>query len=173
MTAEEAGNKGEQLPDGSGGAGNAGKGRVIDRKVLEKRRKQRILRRRIAAIVIVVLIIVAALIVLWKLGVFKKKDPDKVLTPTVTRVEYTPRGEYIISAIDGVVVICDENGATGIDAEGKWKWNSTLNASEPVFSPAGNLLLVTDKGGRSIWAFDGAGLKWRHITDTAIISAFL
>ena len=30
VTAEEAGNKGEQLPDGSVGAGNAGKGRVID-----------------------------------------------------------------------------------------------------------------------------------------------
>ena len=171
--AEASGNKGEQLPDGTGGAGDAGKGRVIDRKVLEKRRKQRILRRRIAAVVIVILIIVAALIVLWKLGVFKKKDPDKVLTPTVTRIEYTPRGEYIVSAVDGVVVICDENGATGIDAEGKWKWNSTLSASEPVFSPAGDLLLVTDKGGRSIWAFDGSGLKWRHITDTAIISAFL
>lgn len=171
--AEASGDKGEQLPDGTGSAGNAGKGRVIDRNVLEKRRKQRILRRRIVALVIGVLIIVAAIIVMWKLGVFKKKDPDKVLTPTVTRIEYMPRGEYIISAVDGIVVICDENGATGIDAEGKWKWNSSLSASQPVFSPAGNMLLVTDKGGRSIWAFDGTGLKWRHITDTAIISAFL
>ena len=151
------------------------KTRVVDKEVLEKRRKQLVLRRRIIAAVIVLLVIIAVVVVLWKTGVFsrlKKSDPDKVLTASVTQVDYTPRGEYIISAVDGCVVICDDNGVTGIDREGKWKWNSTLSAYNPVFSGDGNIILVTDQGGRSIWAFDGSGQLWRYISDNNLICAY-
>ena len=154
-------------------AAEADKSRVVDKKVLEQKRKKRILRRRIILLAAVIIVIAAVLIVLWKTGVFKKKDPDKVLAATVIPVEYTPRGEYILSAVDGVVIICDENGVTGIDGEGKWKWNSTLSAFAPVFSGAGNMILVTDQGGRSVWAFDGSGLLWRYITDTDLICAYV
>jgi hypothetical protein len=150
------------------------KSRVIDKEILEKRRKQLVIRRRIIAAVVLLLLIVAAVILLWKLGIFKKlkkSDPDKVLTAELTQVEYTPRGSYIMGAVEGCIIICDDNGVTGIDPEGKWKWNSTLSAYNPVFSGDGRLILVTDQGGKSIWAFDGSGFLWRHISENALICA--
>ena len=149
------------------------KNRVVDPKVLEQRRKQRIRRRRIAVAIIALLLVAGIIVLLWKLGVFNKKDPDKVLTPVVTKVEYTPRGEYLLGAVDGILVICDENGVTGIDPEGKWKWNSTLSAYDPVFSGAENMILVTDQGGRSIWAFNGSGQLWRYVSENKLICAYV
>ncbi|MBO4326666.1 MAG: hypothetical protein J5950_05300 [Clostridia bacterium] len=169
---ENAEGQAEGLAEGDAGD-KTGQGRVIDRKVLEARRKQRIRRRRIIALIVLVLIIAAVIILLWRLGVFKKRDPDKVLTPSVTQVEYTPRGEYIMSAVDGTVVICDENGVTGIDTDGKWKWNSTLSAFNPVFSGEGDVILVTDQGGKSIWAFNGSGQLWRYISENDLICAYI
>lgn len=164
-TKDNAENKPENTP-----------GRVIDKKVLEERRKKRIRNRRIAAAAVVLFVIVLTVILLAVFGVFKKlkrNDPDRELKAVVTEVDYTPRGGYRMSAVEDCVIIYDENGVTGIDTEGKWKWNSTLSAYDPVFSGHGDVVLVTDQGGKSIWAFDRNGFLWRHITETPIICAYV
>jgi len=150
-------------------------GKVIDDKVLAERRKKRRRRKIITAVVIIAVLLILALVLMKVFGVFDKlrpKDPDRMLTAEVIPVEYTPRGTYKVDAAGGCVIFFDDGGVTGIDAEGKWKWNSTCAAADPVLRGDGDVLLVVDHGGMSVWAFGEKGLLWRYISPDPLIGAF-
>ena len=155
---------------------NKPRGKVIDDKVLAERRKKRKRRKVIGAAVIAAVLIILAAVLLKVFGVFEKlrpKDPNRTLKAEVIPVEYTPKGKYSVDAAGGCVIFFDDGGVTGIDAEGKWKWNSTCAAADPVLRGDGEVLLVVDHGGLSAWAFGSKGLLWRYISPDPLIGAFV
>ena len=169
-----ADNAPENAPENAADAGGQGK-KVIDPKVLEERRKKKRRRRIILGIVIAALLIAGAVVLLIHFKVFdklKKKDPDRPLTATVKRVEYTPKGSYQMTAAGNVLIVCDENGITGIDRDGKWKWNSSLSVRDPAITAREGSILITDQGDRSVWAFGPDGFLWRYIAGNTLISAY-
>ncbi|MBP5729613.1 MAG: hypothetical protein J6X19_00270, partial [Clostridia bacterium] len=99
-------------------------------------------------------------------------DPDRPLTASVKRVEYIPKGSYQMTAAGDALIVHDENGITGIDREGKWKWNSSLSARNPAITAREGSILITDQGDRSVWAFGPDGFLWRYIADQPLISAY-
>ena len=160
--------------DPSDSAPEQGK-KVIDPKVLEARRRKKRRRRIVLGLIIAAVVIAAAVFLLIRFKVFdkfKKKDPDRQLTAAVKTVDYTPKGSYEMTAADGVLIVCDENGITGIDREGKWKWNSSLSVRSPAITARGDSVLITDQGDRSVWAFGSEGFIWRYIADYPLIAAY-
>ena len=160
--------------DPSDSAPEQGK-KVIDPKVLEARRRKKRRRRIVLGLIIAAVVIAAAVFLLIRFKVFdkfKKKDPDRQLTAAVKSVDYTPKGSYEMTAADGVLIVCDENGITGIDREGKWKWNSSLSVRSPAITARGDSVLITDQGDRSVWAFGSEGFMWRYIADNPLIAAY-
>ena len=169
--SEKAGASG---PERTGGATQ--KSRVIDPKVIEERIRQRRRRRIIFFAAVAAVIIVAVLLALHFTGIFDrlgKRGDDGMLVSAAIRVEYTPKGTHRLGSSGDCLIISDGNGITGIDRDGKWKWNSTLSASNPAFSGHGDVLLVTDQSGKSIWAFDGSGFRWRYISEMPLICSFV
>ncbi|MBO7407709.1 MAG: hypothetical protein J6V14_08770 [Clostridia bacterium] len=148
---------------------------VIDPKVLEERRKKKRRRNIIIGVIIAVVLLGVAAFLLIHFKVFeklKKKDPDRPLTASVKRVEYIPKGSYQMTAAGDALIVHDENGITGIDREGKWKWNSSLSARNPAITAREGSILITDQGDRSVWAFGPDGFLWRYIADQPLISAY-
>ena len=166
---------GETAPGSDNESGSGQSKRVIDPKVLEAHRKKKRRRKVILGVIIALILIAATVFLLIHFKVFdrfRKKDPDRQLTANVKRVDYTPKGSYLMTAAGDVLIVCDENGITGIDRDGKWKWNSSLSVRSPAITAREGSVLITDQGDRSVWAFGPDGFLWRYIADQPLISAF-
>ena len=97
---------------------------------------------------------------------------DEYVEPVANMIDYSPKGESASASLKDTIIIADESGVTGLDVEGKWKWNYVYELFEPVLETYNNLVLLTDLGGYSVFAFDENGLLWHMVFDKGIIAAY-
>ena len=148
--------------------------KLVNKSVLEDLRRKQKKRRIIFYVCIAAVIVLILVIILSKAGVFKKKEKDNFKTsePTVERIPFTPEGYYCFGTAGDTVIVYDENGVTGIDTKGNWKWNVSCFAASPVISSCGDVMLITDQGGDNVWAFSKDGLLWRYSDPFGVTGAF-
>ena len=97
---------------------------------------------------------------------------DVYVDPVGVVIDYTPKGRCVSTAVKDTIIIADEDGVTGLDREGKWKWNKFYDLNDPVFETYKNLVLLTDVGGTSVFAFNEEGLLWQLQFDKGIIASY-
>ncbi|NLN05581.1 MAG: hypothetical protein GX166_12370 [Clostridiaceae bacterium] len=142
-----------------------------------ERQKRRNTQRKLAAIILVILA-VAIVTVMYVTGAYEKLlmyfgiKGDVYVYPVATMIDYSPKGRSASASINDTLIIADESGVTGLDIEGKWKWNHDYELYEPVLETYKDLVLLTDLGGYSVFAFDENGLLWHMVFDKGIIAAY-
>ena len=152
--------------------------KVINRKKFEELKKQQLRRRRITYTVLGVVGLVLILVLGYSLGIYEKLldamgvKRDISVTPVLTQIEYEPRGEYVIGAVNDCIILCDENGVTGLDRDGVWKWNVHCTIENPLMHCGESFVLLSEYGGKCVWAFDGNGQRFRYDSELPIIGAF-
>ncbi|MBR5280625.1 MAG: hypothetical protein IKU26_06650 [Clostridia bacterium] len=152
--------------------------KVVSRKKFEEIKKQQRRRKRITCTVLGVLALLLILVLGYTLGIYEKMldamgiKRDISVTPTLTTIEYAPRGEYVIGAVADSIILCDENGVTGLDRDGVWKWNVHCTIENPLMRCEESFVLLSEYGGKCVWAFDGNGQRFRYDSELPIIGAF-
>ncbi|MBE7065345.1 MAG: hypothetical protein E7384_06000 [Ruminococcaceae bacterium] len=86
-------------------------------------------------------------------------------------VEFTPHGNYKISGADDTIVIFDENGVTGYDNGGSWKWHNDAKFIDPVLQSYDDFVLIHDPESKIVSAFNSAGIMWSKTFDNKIRNA--
>lgn len=154
------------------------KKKAVSRKFLEELRRRQLRRRRIMFTTLGTLVLLLILILCYSFGVYEKLldafgvERDISVEPSATEISYVPRGEYVLGAADGCVIVYDENGVTGLDRNGTWKWNVSCSVETPVMNCYGSFLLLSDYNGQTVWAFDGTGQRWRYDSEMPVVGAF-
>lgn len=152
--------------------------KVISRKKFEALKQQQRRRRRITYTVLGVLAFVLILILGYSFGIYEKLldamgiKRDISVTPVLTQIEYEPRGDYVIGAVQDCIILCDENGVTGLDRDGVWKWNVRCTIEKPLMRCGESFVLISEYGGKCIWAFDANGQRFRYDSAVPVIGAF-
>lgn len=152
--------------------------KVISRKKFEALKKQQLRRKRITCTVLGVVVLALILVLGYSFGIYEKLldaigvKRDISVTPVLTQIEYEPRGEYVVGAVDDCIILCDENGVTGLDRNGVWKWNVNCTIENPLMRCGASFVLLSEYGGKCVWAFDGNGQRFRYDSELPIIGAF-
>lgn len=88
-------------------------------------------------------------------------------------IEYQPKGENTCVALNGTIIVVDENGVTGLDSDGKWKWNVFFEFQKPVITTYSEVALLTDVGGTGVFCFNESGLLWHILHDKGVIASYI
>src|SRR5690554_3523534 len=105
----------------------------------ERERRKRL--KRTYTVAIVTLIAIAIVLVVYATGGYEKLlsilglKGDVFVEAKGNIIEYSPKGESVVAAVNGTIIVCDENGVTGLDETGKWKWNSFFEFNNPFIEP--------------------------------------
>ncbi len=152
--------------------------KVINKKTFEEMRQRQIRRRRAVFTTVGVFALVLVLVLGYCFGLYERLldamgvERDISVEAVATELEYVPRGAYQIGAIEDCIIIYDENGVTGLDRFGGWKWNLSCTAENPVMNCYKDFLLLTDYNGKTVWAFDKDGQRWYYESDEPVVGAF-
>ena len=152
--------------------------KVVSRKKFEELRKQQLRRKRTTYTVLGAIALLLILVLGYTFGIYEKLldslgvKRDISVTPVLTTIEYAPRGEYVIGALKDCIILCDENGVTGLDRDGVWKWNIHCTIEHPLMRCEESFVLLSEYGGKCVWAFDEHGQRFRYDSQLPILGAF-
>ena len=152
--------------------------KVVSRKQFEEIKRQQRRRKRITCTVLGVVAFLLILVLGYTFGIYEKLldamgiRRDISVVPVLTTLECEPRGEYVIGAVADSIILCDENGVTGLDRDGVWKWNVRCTIENPLMRCEDDFVLLSEYGGKCVWAFDGNGQRFRYDSELPIIGAF-
>ncbi len=141
-------------------------------------RRARNKKKRIRAILIgSVLLLILAVVVFYSVGgyewfLLRMGWKDVSVEPSGVFLEYIPTGAYKVAAIGNTILVCDENGVTGLDRDGKWKWQTSFEFRAPTLVANSDYVLLSDVGGTGVYAFGEDGLLWKEIYPDGVIGAF-
>lgn len=151
---------------------------TISKKTFEELRKRQLRRRKIVFTILGAVALVLVLLLLYCFGVYEKFleavgiEPDISVDAVVSEIAYAPRGEYLVGAVQDCIIVCDENGVTGLDQTGAWKWNVSCPVTNPVMQCYKDFVLLSDTEGKNLWCFDQYGQRFRHDSQLPIVGAF-
>ena len=152
--------------------------KTVSKKTFEELRKRQLRRRKIVITTLSATALALVLVLLYCFGVYEKFleaigiEPDISVDAVVSEISYAPRGEYIVGAVQDCMIICDENGVTGLDEQGTWKWNVSCPLTNPVMQCYKDFVLLSDFEGKNLWCFDKNGQRFRHDSEEPIVGAF-
>lgn len=152
--------------------------KTVSKKTFEALRKRQMRRKKIAITSFCALALALVLVLLYCFGVYEKfleaigVEPDISVEAVVSDVSYVPKGESIVGAVQNCIVVCDENGVTGLDKQGAWKWNVSCPVVNPVMQCYDDFIILLDHDGKNVWCFDQNGQRWRYDSDKSILGAF-
>ncbi|MFR1517398.1 MAG: DUF5711 family protein [Clostridia bacterium] len=147
-------------------------GEMEKRRAEQKKRQKRFLLLAAAAVAAILLIVFFVKGGYEKILDFLGIERNISVTPTITEVECELKGEPVIGGIGGTTIIYDEQGVTGYDAKGKWKWNEACRMENPVVSYGDDCVIFTDVGGTVIFAFNENGIVWRYGSENKVKATF-
>lgn len=151
---------------------------AISKKTFEELRKRQLRRRKIVITTLSAVALTLVLILLYCFGVYEKfleaigVEPDISVQSIASDISYAPRGEHLVGAVQDCIIICDENGVTGLDEKGNWKWNVSCPVVNPVMQCYKEFVLLSDVEGKTLWCFDKNGQRFRHDSEEPIVGVF-
>ncbi len=141
-----------------------------------REKKRRIIRRNRTIAVILLLAVIFIVLVLTdafdKLMTVTGLKADKYVEARGVIIDYKPKGKFICTSINNTIIVIDENGITGLNYEGKWKWNIFYELLNPQVITYNSMVLITDTGGTSIFSFNESGLLWQMQFDQGVIASY-
>lgn len=135
--------------------------------------------KRIIGVVILLVVLIIAVVVFFVTDAYKPVfeflgfDVSREYVSDGITVSFSPHGEYGISAADDTIVVFDENGVTGYDNGGVWKWHSNAKFVAPVLKSYDDFVLISDSESRCVSAFDSTGIIWTKTFDNKIRNAIV
>lgn len=164
------------MPDTKDNRSNQSK--IVPHGEMNKRRETQQKRRKRFLVAVIAVIAAVLLIIFFAKGGYEKIldlfgiERSIAVTPVITQIDCEIKGEPKAGGINGTTVIYDEQGVTGYDSAGKWKWNEACSFVNPVVSYLNNSVVFTDVGGTTAYAFNENGLVWRYGSENKIFSIF-
>lgn len=122
---------------------------------------------------------VVTVVLLMATGVYEKflklvgVETDRFVEAKGQIIEYQPKGDNICVALKDTIIVVDENGVTGLDEDGKWKWNVFFEFNRPVVTTYSEIALITDVGGTGVFCFNESGLSWHILQDKGVIASYI
>lgn len=133
--------------------------------------------KRFIGIIILLVVLLVAVVVFFVTDAYKPVfeflgfDVSREYVSEGVTVSFAPHGEYAISAADDTIVVFDENGVTGYDNGGVWKWHSDAKFVSPILKSYDDFVLISDSESRCVSAFNSKGIIWTKTFDNKIRNA--
>ncbi|MBQ8164400.1 MAG: hypothetical protein IJZ94_01100 [Clostridia bacterium] len=133
--------------------------------------------KRLVGLIVLIVTIVLVIVLFFATGFYKTFfeflgfEVDREYTAEGIAVSFNPQGEYMISSADNTIIICDENGITGYDNSGTWKWHNDVKYVSPVLVSYNDFVLIHDSESKCVSAFNSSGIMWSKTFDHCVRNA--